>query len=203
MTGPSSCAENSIRFDNITIHPFKNTMWTYTIVKYPFNDIVNMGIFSDKDIVEGMMTGYLGISDYSERGLTPNGYDLRIAEISIRGDENKYTEGTVTIPPRTMFYVSTIERVRMPADACAQLWLRTTWIRKGIMGAFGKIDAGFEGTLTLGAYNATDDPVELPIGERFCQMVFEGLNSCSVKDYAERSGNYQGQTGITLEPVKK
>ena len=162
-----------------------------------------MGIFSDKDIVEGMMTGYLGISNYSERGLTPNGYDLRIAEISIRGDENKYTEGTVTIPPRTMFYVSTIERVRMPADACAQLWLRTTWIRKGIMGAFGKIDAGFEGTLTLGAYNATDDPVELPIGERFCQMVFEGLNSCSVKDYAERSGNYQGQTGITLEPVKK
>ena len=91
----------------------------------------------------------------------------------------------------------------MPADACAQLWLRTTWIRRGIMGAFGKIDAGFEGTLTLGAFNATDDPVELPIGERFCQMVFEGLNSCSVKDYAERSGNYQGQTGITLEPVKK
>ena len=119
-------------------------------MKYPFTNISDMGIFSDKDIVEGMMTGYLGISDYSERGLTPNGYDLRIAEISIRGDENKYTEGTVTIPPRTMFYVSTIERVRMPADACAQLWLRTTWIRKGIMGAFGKIDAGFEGTLTLG-----------------------------------------------------
>ena len=31
-----------------------------------------MAIFSDKDIVEGMMTGYLGIDDYSERGLTPN-----------------------------------------------------------------------------------------------------------------------------------
>jgi hypothetical protein len=97
-----------------------------------------------------------------------------------------------------MFYVSTIERVRFPADICAQLWLRTTWIRKGIIGAFGKIDAGFEGTLTLGAYNATDDPVEIPIGERFCQMVFESLNSESMQDYAKRSGNYQGQTGITL-----
>ena len=161
-----------------------------------------MGIFSDKDIVEGMMTGYLGITDYNERGLTPNGYDLRIAEISIRGDDRKYTEGTVSIPPRTMFYVSTIERVKLPADACAQLWLRTSWIRKGIMGSFGKIDAGFEGTLTLGAYNATDDPVEIPIGDRFCQMVFEGLNSMSIKDYAQRSGHYQGQTGGTLEPKK-
>jgi dCTP deaminase len=83
---------------------------------------------------------------------------------------------------------------------CAQLWLRTTWIRKGIIGAFGKIDAGFEGTLTLGAYNASGDIIELPVGERFCQMVFETLHSSAVKDYGERSGNYQGQTGITLGP---
>ena len=162
-----------------------------------------MGILSDRDIVESLMTGYLGISDYSERGLTPNGYDLRIAEISVRGDDEVKKEGIVTIPPRTMFYVSKLERVRMPKDICAQLWLRTTRIRKGIIGAFGKIDAGFEGTLTLGAYNATDDPVELPIGERFCQMVFETLNSETVKAYSERSGHYQGQTGVTLEPVNK
>ncbi len=162
-----------------------------------------MGILSDRDIVESMMTGYLGISDYNEKSLTPNGYDLRIAEISVRGDPEIKREGTVTIPPRTMFYVSTIERVRMPVDICAQLWMRTTWIRKGCIGAFGKIDAGFEGTLTLGAYNATDDPVEIPIGERFCQMVFENLNSMPYKAYAERSGNYQGQTGVTLDPLKK
>ena len=162
-----------------------------------------MGILSDRDIMESLMTGYIGISDFSERGLTPNGYDLRIAEISVRGDPEIKREGTVTIPPRTMFYVSTIERVRMASDICAQLWLRTTWIRKGVIGAFGKIDAGFEGTLTLGAYNATDDPVEIPIGERFCQMVMETLNSETIKDYSQRSGNYQGQTGVTLDPLKK
>jgi len=93
--------------------------------------------------------------------------------------------------------------VRMPPDVCAQLWLRTTWIRKGIIGAFGKIDAGFEGTLTLGAYNASDDVIEIPIGERFCQMVFETLHSSADKSYGERSGNYQGQTGVTLTPKKK
>jgi len=162
-----------------------------------------MAVLSDMDIAHGLSTGYLGISNFSEKGLTPNGYDLRISEVSVRGIPDVKTEGTITIPPRTMFYVSTLERVRLPSGLCAQLWLRTTWIRKGIIGAFGKIDAGFEGTLTLGAYNATDDPIDLPIGERFCQMVFETLSSDSRKDYAERSGNYQGQTGITLDPVKK
>ena len=34
-------------------------------------------------------------------------------------------------------------------------------------------------------------------------MVFETLNSETVKDYAARSGHYQGQTGITLDPLKK
>ena len=71
------------------------------------------------------------------------------------------------------------------------------------MASFGKIDAGFEGTLTLGAFNATDGQIEIPIKERFCQMVFEALTSCSEKSYSKRSGNYQGQTGITLDPLKK
>lgn len=162
-----------------------------------------MTVLSDRDIVKRISEGYIGISDYSERSLTPNGYDLRISEISVRGREEVQKEGTVTIPPRTMFYVSTIERVRMADDVCAQLWLRTSWIRKGIMGAFGKIDAGFEGTLTLGAYNATDSPVDIPIGERFCQIVFETMSSPSEKSYEKRSGHYQGQTGVTLDPLKK
>jgi len=161
-----------------------------------------MSVLSDRDILAGLQSGRIGISDYSEKSLTPNGYDLRIAEISLRGDPVVKREGNVTIPPRTMFYVSTIERVRMDDDICTQLWLRTSWIRKGIIGAFGKVDAGFEGTLTLGAYNATDDSVVIPIGERFCQMVLEELTSPSEKSYAKRSGNYQGQTGVTLGPLK-
>ena len=159
-----------------------------------------MCILSDNDVMESMMAGTIGISDFSEKSLTPNGYDLRISEISISG--TVYKEGIISIPPRTMFYVSTVERVRMPDDICAQLWLRTTWIRKGIIGAFGKIDAGFEGTLTLGAFNTQDSSIELPIGERFCQMVFETLTHASSKSYAKRSGNYQGQTGVTLAPIK-
>jgi len=160
-----------------------------------------MCILSDEEILSRMQEGTLGIEEFSERGLTPNGYDLRIAELSVRGGE-VVKDGTAKIPPRSMFYVSTMEAVSFPSDVCAQLWLRTTWIRKGVLSSFGKIDAGFQGTLTLGAYNATEDFIEIPIGERFCQMVLELLHTPATADYSARSGNYQGQKGITLEPKK-
>lgn len=161
-----------------------------------------MSVLSDKDIMEGMMTGYLGISNFDEKCLTPNGYDLRISEIKLTGSKDAVRKGTVTIPPGTLFYISTMERVRLPDDMCAQLWMRTTWIRRGVMATFGKVDSGFDGTLTVGAFNASSEPLELPIGERFCQIVFETLTDCVMSKYGERSGNYQGQEGITLEPLK-
>jgi deoxycytidine triphosphate deaminase len=44
--------------------------------------------------------------------------------------------------------------------------------------------------------------VEIPIGARFAQIVFIRMQSASEKGYEERSGNYQDQRGITLEPKK-
>jgi len=41
------------------------------------------------------------------------------------------------------------------------------------------------------------------IGDRYCQLVFEHLSGEVAKDYAARSGNYQGQRGMTLEKLKK
>lgn len=159
-----------------------------------------MGILSDADILKSIAADQIGISNYSEKSLTPNGYDLRISEISLQGSEEVYREGTVKIPAGRMFFVSTVESVKLPDNVCAQLWMRTSYIRKGIMATFGKIDAGFQGTLTLGAFNAGQKEIEIPIGDRFCQIVFESMDSASEKSYAKRSGNYQNQNGITLKP---
>ena len=46
-----------------------------------------MTILSDKDITESIMTGNIGISNFIEKNLTPNGYDLTISEIKINGSE--------------------------------------------------------------------------------------------------------------------
>lgn len=159
-----------------------------------------MAVFSDSDLLAALEAGALGIEPFVEKSLTPNGYDLSIAEVMVPDvhGETRFTEGTVAIPAKERFLVSTREAIRMPGDACAQLWLRTTWGRRGVIAMFGKVEAGFAGTLTIPAMNASARTLEVPIGERFCQIVLERLETPPRKLYAERSGNYQNQRGVTL-----
>ncbi|MFP4052075.1 MAG: dCTP deaminase [Thermoplasmata archaeon] len=153
-------------------------------------------IISDTQIEELIREDKLGIEGYREENLTPNGYDLTISEISIEGDES-VNEGSVKIPENTWFAVSTDEYVRFPSNIAGELWIRTTWARQGVISSFGMIDSGFEGNLTLSAYNAGDE-IEIDIGETFAQLVFHILSKDSKKLYEERSGNYQGSKGVTL-----
>ena len=158
-----------------------------------------MAVLSDGDILRRMEAGELGLEPFSERGLTPNGYDLRVAEVMLPDEgADVIREGKVVVPGHARFLVSTVERVRMPPDVCGQLWLRSSYARRGVLGSFGKVEAAFEGTLTLGALNASRHPVEIPVGDRFAQLVFERMESMPRVAYAQRSGNYQGQSGITL-----
>lgn len=158
-----------------------------------------VAVLSDADILRRIADGSLGLAPFEERCLTPNGYDLRIAEVMLPdASQDVHREGKVLVPPGDRFLVSTVERVRMPADACGSLWLRSSYARRGVFGSFGKVEAGFEGTLTVGGLNASRQPLELPIGDRYCQLVFERMESAPRKSYAERSGTYQGQRGITL-----
>jgi dCTP deaminase len=160
-----------------------------------------MCILPDHEILALRKAGRLRIDDFNDKSLTPNGYDLRISEISIPSSDPMVKSDLATIPPMTRFFVSTMEYVGLPDDVCAQLWLRTSWIRKGIIAGLGKVDAGFEGTLTFSGFNLSDAPVDIPIGERFVQIIFEKLCSRPEFPYKDRSGHYQGQRGITLEPM--
>ena len=158
-------------------------------------------VLSDADIHKAIRRGELGIEPFQPKSLTPNGYDLSVESVLVPGTGIRTGSGSASIPPKAWFVISTEERVRLGRGIAAQLWLRTTYARKGVLGAFGKIDAGFDGTLTISAFNASEQAVDIPVGERFCQMVLERLDSPAEKVYAERSGKYQGQKGITLARV--
>jgi len=67
------------------------------------------------------------------------------------------------------------------------------------MASFGKVDAGFNGTLTISCFNSNNEPLEIPIGDRFCQIVFENMQSAPSELYNKKSGNYQNQKGIKLK----
>ena len=158
-----------------------------------------MTILSDVDIGNSMKNNELGIEPFVKKNLTPNGYDLSIDEVFIRKTDEHIKEGIATIPAQTWFAISTKEFVKMGPQITSQLWIRSSYARKGVMASFGKVDAGFHGTLTISCFNSNDEELEIPIGDRFCQIVFEHLSSLPSELYDKKSGNYQGQRGIKLK----
>jgi len=158
-----------------------------------------MSILSDIDIKRCIQKNELGIEPFIEKNLTPNGYDLSIDEIFIRKTDEHIKEGMAKIPAQTWFAISTKEFVKMGPKFTSQLWIRSSYARKGVMASFGKVDAGFHGTLTISSFNSNDEPLEIPIGDRFCQIVFENMQSVPSELYDKKSGNYQNQKGIKLK----
>ncbi|MEM4262208.1 MAG: dCTP deaminase [Thermoplasmata archaeon] len=160
-------------------------------------------ILADSDILGYIKKKQLIVENFDEGNLTPNGYDLTVGEILVPALGTRASKGAVKLPTLTWFLIGTREVVELPRGITGQLWIRTSWARKGIMSSFGKVDAGFRGNLTLSAFNASPGTVEISAGDRFAQIVFIRTSREAEKDYQERSGNYQDERGITLEPRKK
>ena len=155
-----------------------------------------MTVLSDKSIVKLIASKDIIIEPFKETNLTPNGYDLTVSEIEIPNQE-KISKGKIRSPPNNRFAISTKEIVSCGENHCGQIWLRTSWARKGIICSFGKIDSGFKGNLTLLGLNSSKDEVNIEVGNTFAQIVFEGLSTPADELYSDRSGNYQNQRGIT------
>ncbi len=162
-----------------------------------------MAVLSDGDILARLESGSLRIGAFTEENLTPNGYDVTACEVWVPSSDSRTKEGVARVPGGAWFTVGTSEYLELPPDLVGEIWIRTSWVRKGILSSFGRIDAGFHGNLTFSAINASQSPVDIAIGDRFAQVVFEELSSRPLKTYSERSGNYHGQRGITLEPVRQ
>jgi len=160
-----------------------------------------MAVLSDSDILSLLSEGSLKIEGFNDRNLTPNGYDVTVEEVWVTTMDLHVREGVARIPSGAWFVVATKEYFLLPNSIIGEIWIRTTWVRKGILSSFGIIDAGFNGNLTFSAFNASRQPVEIPIGERFAQVVFSELRTPAAKGYRDRSGNYFGQRGVTLEPT--
>src|SRR5256886_12617105 len=158
-----------------------------------------MALLADGDIRRYLAKGELRIEPFDEKNLTPNGYDVTIEEVLIPSSNIRTTQGVARIPPATRFAVSTRESIGLGRHVAGQLWLRTTWARRGVLAAFGMIDAGFSGALTFGALNGGSGVLELSIGERVAPIVFLSLESPSSETYEKRSGQTQGQRGVTLD----
>ncbi|MBX8631667.1 MAG: dCTP deaminase [Thermoplasmata archaeon] len=157
-----------------------------------------MCVLNDSQISLLVREGKLIVSGFSEPSLTPNGYDLRVGTVMLPDSGSEEME-RASVPSLSRFAVSTLETVSLPSDMTAQLWIRSSYARKGILASFGKVDAGFKGTLTLAFFNSSSSEFIISKGDRMVQIVFERMCDRAEKAYDIRSGHYQGQKDITLD----
>jgi dCTP deaminase len=116
--------------------------------------------------------------------------EIKKAYTILTSDNNKST-----IEPSKHYLFTTEERITMPNDVMGFIGLRSTFARLGFFSPLTIIDAGFEGTLTVGVFYGGSIPINIPIGCRFLHVVLAKLLTPAEVPY---EGHYKKQQGVSL-----
>lgn len=150
-------------------------------------------------------------------GVSSYGYDARVSnEFKIFTNVNTtivdpknfdndnlvHKEGEVCIiPPNSFALARTVEYFKIPKDVLVVCVGKSTYARCGIIVNVTPLEPGWEGHVTLEFSNTTPIPAKIYAGEGVCQFLFlKGNESCSTT-YADRSGKYMKQEGVTLPKI--
>ncbi len=154
-----------------------------------------MAVLSDARILELVQKGGLIASSFKNENVTPNGYDITVGSVKA---ENTDESERLDIPPRSPFWTSSEEVFNMPRNVAGEIFIRSSLARKGILGSFGFIDAGYRGALTLAFFNGSSSSILIERGNTIAQIVFLQMEGAAEIAYGERSGHYQDKQGINL-----
>jgi dCTP deaminase len=155
--------------------------------------------------------------DVVSYGVSSYGYDIRVGrEFKIFTNVNSTVvdpkqfdaknvvdfEGDVCIvPPNSFALARTVEYFRIPSNVLAICLGKSTYARCGIIVNVTPFEPDFEGHITIEISNTTPLPAKIYANEGIAQVLFfEGDEQCEVT-YKDKSGKYQGQTGITLPRI--
>jgi dCTP deaminase len=102
------------------------------------------------------------------------------------------------IPPNSFVLTRTVEYFRIPEDVLVVCLGKSTYARCGLIVNVTPLEPGWEGHVTLEISNTTPLPAKVYANEGVAQFLFfRGSSPCEVS-YADRSGKYMGQRGVTL-----
>lgn len=111
-----------------------------------------------------------------------------------------YTGDVCVIPPHSYVLTRSLEYFDMPRTVTAICLGKSTYARCAVLVNVTPLEAGWQGHLTIEISNLAPLPVKIYANEGCAQLVFfEGDEPLT--SYADRSGKYQGQVGITLARV--
>ncbi len=105
------------------------------------------------------------------------------------------------IPPNSFVLTRTVEYFRIPKDVLVVCLGKSTYARCGLIVNVTPLEPGWEGHVTLELSNTTPLPAKVYAHEGIAQFLFfKGSSPCETS-YADRSGKYMKQTGVTIPRV--
>lgn len=151
-------------------------------------------------------------------GLSSYGYDARVSnefkiftnvdsatvdpkDFSNKGFVDRKTDVCI-IPPNSFVLAHTVEYFRIPRDVLVICVGKSTYARCGIIVNVTPLEPEWEGHVTLEFSNTTPLPAKIYANEGACQFLFFKADKVCDVSYADRSGKYMKQTGVTLPKVE-
>lgn len=160
--------------------------------------------FADDQVRKGVIS--YGVSSY--------GYDMRISDsfkicsntgdaiidpkkmdLSILAD---FKGDSCVIPSNSFVLATSLEYFRIPRETIAICLGKSTYARCGIVVNVTPLEPEWEGHVTIEISNTSPLPVRVYANEGIAQVIFLGADEVCVKSYADKTGKYQAQKGITL-----
>lgn len=179
--------------------------------------MVKSDLWIRKKAEEGMISPFdreqvrAGVISY---GISSYGYDMRVAdEFKVFSTENNSIvdpknlnaesfvdfKGDVCIVPANSYVLGrSVEYFRIPREVLVICLGKSTYARCGIIVNVTPLEPEWEGHVTIEISNTSPVPAKVYSNEGIAQLIFiQGAEVCE-KSYADKSGKYQAQKGITL-----
>lgn len=163
--------------------------------------------FADRQVRKGVLS--FGVSSY--------GYDMRISSTfklfsntqNTIVDPKKFDpdnfidfQGEVCIIPSNSYVLATsVEYFKVPRDVIVICLGKSTYARCGVIVNVTPLEPEWEGHVTIEISNTSPLPVKLYANEGIAQLIFLGAHEICRRSYADKSGKYQAQKGITLPKI--
>ena len=150
-------------------------------------------------------------------GLSSYGYDIRVADefkvfTNINNtvidpkqfDPRSFVDvkaDVCIVPPNSFALAHTIEYFRIPRNVLTICLGKSTYARCGIIVNVTPFEPEWEGTVTLEISNTTPLPARIYANEGIAQVIFFESDDVCERSYADKSGKYLKQRGVTLPKI--
>ncbi len=123
------------------------------------------------------------------------------AELFVEVDTAERGTDHIIIPPNSFALCETVERITVPRDVLVICLGKSTYARCGLIVNVTPLEPEWRGKVTLEISNTTPLPARIYANEGVAQLIFLKAEKVCERSYADKSGKYQDQAGLTLPRV--